>query len=165
MSEVEELKNALAEQREYIKYLEYRRAALIKELVSTQNRLADLKDKEIRDSEVTVLLHALGISDPAQEKPYRNFYCTYVDDPLLLGMVERGLMSPDTVINNGKDQYFIVTEKGRELALANKPKPPSRDKKRYLEYLRLADSYNLTFKEYLKNRLYTEVGRQVFFGY
>lgn len=112
----------------------------------------------LSEKEKEVLLHSLGISEPEQRESYRNFYCTFVGDPLLMKMVERGLMMESTIINGGRDQYFTVSDYGKEVAASVQPKPLSRSKKRYHDYLKLSDVwYDLTFKEYLKQRLY--IGR------
>lgn len=67
-----------------------------------------------------IIKHALGKNYPQQYKHrnyYRNFYCTEIEGSeysLLQEMVKEGLMKEGVKINQDKDQYFHVTEKGVE---------------------------------------------------
>jgi hypothetical protein len=54
--------------------------------------------------------HALGLG--SAKKPYRRHYCTYASDPELEAMVEAGWMVRGNKINDGRDQYYFVTEAG-----------------------------------------------------
>lgn len=66
---------------------------------------------------VEILQHALGLN--RQSKPYRNYYCVAIgggDFKLLMEMCRDGLCKAGTVINDGYDQYFNVTEAGIEFA-------------------------------------------------
>lgn len=60
---------------------------------------------------VSVIEHSLGF--PRAAAPYRNRYCAETGDPLLNEMVDLGMMARGSVINEGRDSYFCVTEAGR----------------------------------------------------
>lgn len=163
--EIKQLKETIQDQKEYIEELQQQNLTMLFEVKMWQDEMNRMEAVPISQKEIDILLHSLGISQPEQREPYRNFFCTYVGDPLMNLMIHKRLMAPSTVINDGKDQYFTVTEYGLKVAKLHQPKPPSRDKKRYLDFLSFSDvHYDVTFKEYLKKKLYTEEGKKKFFG-
>lgn len=158
LSEVEQLKATIEEQKDYIIELQQKNVAMLHEVKMWQEEMNRMEEVPPSQKEIDVLLHALGISQPEQQESYRNFYCSYAGDPLMNLMIHKRLMAPSTVINGGSDQYFVVTDYGKEVAKKYQPKPLSRSKKRYRDYLKLSEVwYDLTFMEYLKQRLY--IGR------
>lgn len=69
----------------------------------------------LTDDERSILLHSLGVEYPRgkrKPKPYRNYYCAEIHDARLPALVQKGLMQAGRVINDGRDQYFHVTEAG-----------------------------------------------------
>ena len=162
--EVLQLKVIVQEQKDFIAELQKLRALYVSEIRMWQEEVDALGGAPVSKKEIDILQHALGISDIRRE-PFRNYYCSYSGDPIMNLMIHKGLMSAANKINDGRDQYFIVTERGKEIAVANLPKPPSRDRKRYLDFLKFSDAYcDVTFKEFLKKKLYTEEGKKAFFG-
>lgn len=62
-----------------------------------------------------IIEHSLGVSYPRgknKPKPYRNYYCTTPGHPELEAIVAIGAMRPAGKINNGANQYYVVTEAG-----------------------------------------------------
>ena len=58
--------------------------------------------------ELEVMRHALGAD--SRLRGYRNYYCTNSDDQLLNSMVSKGYMIAGGKINDGRDQYFKVSD-------------------------------------------------------
>lgn len=70
---------------------------------------------EITERHREIIEHSLGVSHPRgnlKPKPYRKYYCTFAADPEFEAMVAAGLMCAGGKINEGRDQYYIVTEAG-----------------------------------------------------
>lgn len=156
--EINQLKEIIQEQKEYIAELQQRNVSMLHEVKMWQEEMNRMEEVPPSQKEIDILLHSLGISQPEQQESYRNFYCSFAGDPLMNLMIHKRLMAPSTVINGGRNQYFVVTDYGKEVAKAHQPKPLSREKKRYQDFLKLREVwYDLTFMEYLKQRLY--IGR------
>lgn len=110
-------------------------------------------------NQLNILCHSLGIKDDGSGKDYRNHYCIPIDFESkdlteIRDLVARGLMAAGSKLNEGRDQYFHVTDAGRKVARAipRKPVPKlSRSKKRYQEYLEVADCFE-SFWHFLKHR-------------
>ena len=67
------------------------------------------------NEELDIIRHALT---GGTGREYRNHYCAAVepgdlDHLMILDMVRRGLMKAGRTINDGRAQYFHVTEEGR----------------------------------------------------
>lgn len=67
-----------------------------------------------------ILQHSLGIQKRGSKwtNPYRNYFCTgpgTSDFPLIMELVNLGLMRESHTINDGKDTIYTVTNEGREL--------------------------------------------------
>ncbi len=100
-----------------------------------------------------ILRHSLGLASDGGGNQYRNHYCAGGDDvELCRQLVSAGYMEehrPSAL--TGGSILFTVTIKGKEyLAGLPKPRPLTRARKRYLEYLR--SDCGLTFIEYVKRR-------------
>ena len=108
--------------------------------------------------ELEILQHALGIDGERHRVPWRNSYCSYFDDPKLEAMVAAGLMKRGSSINGQRDRYYHVTDEGQHIAIAALPKPPSKKRQRYLDWLRISDATGETFGEYLKRLACTPKG-------
>lgn len=67
---------------------------------------------ETTKAERDIIKHALGLT--REQKPYRNYYCTHIDDQYLLRLVVKGLMVPGRLLNGGNDRYFHVMEAGAQ---------------------------------------------------
>ena len=64
-----------------------------------------------------MIRHALGLN--YKDKPFRNHYCAVIggaDWQLIQTCVAEELMFSGEVVNEGQDQYFHVTEKGKLFA-------------------------------------------------
>jgi hypothetical protein len=96
-----------------------------------------------------VLRHSLGISDHRTPEPYRNHFVASdghhdmeaIERLCCSGLMEEG-KTPSFI---GDDQrVFYVTDKGKEVAIETRPKPPkmSRSKERYQRYLEYGDSFD-----------------------
>lgn len=115
-----------------------------------------------------ILQHALGVDKYGQGKAYRDYYCVGLDNaaPLadLRALVAQGWMREGHTINEGRDQYFYVTQLGLSAMKAHSPKPPkiSRSRQRYLEYLH--SDCGMSFGEFLKWRQ-ANLARLVELGY
>jgi len=108
-----------------------------------------------------ILQHSLGADkfgrnheDVRRGPYYRDYYCAGLENNKIMGdilyLVSMGWMRAGHKLNEGRDQYFHVTEAGRIAMLNASPKPPklTRDQKRYRDYLN-ADCGE-SFIEYLK---------------
>lgn len=102
--------------------------------------------------QLEILQHALGVDEYGRGQMYRNHFCAGVaDENVCRELVAMGFM--ETFTRKWLPYYnCIVTETGKAAMLAQSPKPPklSAAKRRYLEYLRIADATNETFIEYLR---------------
>lgn len=103
-----------------------------------------------------ILQHSLGVDQFGQGNCYRDYYCVGLDNAATMAsindLVARGWMRAGSKINDGRDQYFIVTQLGLSAMKGHSPKPPkiSKAKQRYRDFLN-ADC-GMSFIEYLKAR-------------
>lgn len=67
-----------------------------------------------------IIHHSLGLG--SAKKPYRDYYCTSAGDPILEAMVTAGWMKPGNKINEGRDQYYLVTAAGAAAIGSHLPK-------------------------------------------
>lgn len=94
----------------------------------------------ISEEYTEIIRHALGL-DLYRSKSllgFRNYYCTVVgtsEFAVLKSMVQAGLMREGVKINDGRDQYFHVTEAG-----INAINLPVREKKRIKKIITLCAS-------------------------
>ena len=108
-----------------------------------------------------ILQHSLGADKYGRNHEevrggpyYRDHYCTGVEDSAimadLLDLVSQGWMRAGHKLNEGRDQFFHVTEAGRIAMLEASPKPPklTRDQRRYRAYLCADVGYSFIY--YLK---------------
>lgn len=107
---------------------------------------------------VDALLHTLGL-DERRHEAWRNHYVTGDNDPVIAGLVVAGLMEPARAPGflAPEDRVFRVTEEGKVVAAVERRRrypPKTRAQNRYDDYLNVADAYNVSFGEYLKQRLY-----------
>lgn len=77
-------------------------------------------------TERMVIRHALGLDN--SKNAYRNHFCACIADPnddtgIVRALVDRGLMEPGPVINDGRDQYFRVTDAGKRAVGVKDAKP------------------------------------------
>ncbi len=104
--------------------------------------------------QLDIMRHALGTNYTPRHE--RNHYLARLEDGSTLtaikDLVARGLMSPRSKINDGQDQYFVVTPEGQALVARLTPPPPrlTRSQKRYRGYLRSGAADCMTFGEYLR---------------
>ncbi|NBT57327.1 hypothetical protein EBT16_00935 [bacterium] len=64
------------------------------------------------ETQKEIMLHTLGASRKGAKLGYRNYYCAAIDDPNCNALLAAGLMRAGRLLNDGQDQYFIVTEAG-----------------------------------------------------
>lgn len=85
-----------------------------------------MKTTEVTDEERSIIEHSLGIEHKKgrQRKPYRNYYCASAGDARLESLADRGLMKRGRKINEGADQYYLVTESGAAAVGSKLPKEP-----------------------------------------
>lgn len=68
------------------------------------------------------LLHAFGGNGDPIKAGYRDYFYTRRDDPHLVALTERGLMTPTTGDKFGDNMtYFILTGEGKRVALSMVP--------------------------------------------
>lgn len=110
----------------------------------------------MRDSDLHVLLHTLGMTDPySTRESYRNRFVAsdgHADLPALMRLCADGLMKevhrPDFL--SGGDRLFMATEAGKEAAQRLRP-CVSPGQRRYHDWLRLSDVMpDLTFGAFLR---------------
>ncbi len=105
-------------------------------------------------NQLHILQHSLGVDKYGQGKPYREHYCVGLDNAAMLAdlraLVAQGWMREGHKINEGRDQYFYVTQLGLSAMKAHSPTAPkvSRGEQRYRDYLR--SECSMSFGEYLK---------------
>jgi hypothetical protein len=67
-----------------------------------------------------IIRHSLGYDYPDKIRrnrgPYRNYYCAGNGSIALEAMVAQGWMNRGSVINDGKDRYYHVTDAGAAAA-------------------------------------------------
>lgn len=78
----------------------------------------------VTDDERSIIEHSLGIEHKKgrQRKPYRNYYCASAGDARLESLADRGSMKRGRKINEGTDQYYLVTESGAAAVGSKLPK-------------------------------------------
>lgn len=78
---------------------------------------------ELSKDDRSIIEHSLGIEYKTgrKRKPYRNYYCASKGDIRLENLVNLGLMERGHEINNGRDQYYIVTAVGAAAAESKLP--------------------------------------------
>lgn len=113
-----------------------------------------------------VLQHSLGLDEHGRTstgalcpaETYRNRFVTDDDSDdgaLCLALVDAGLM-----VRHGRRAIFggmsgfAVTDAGRAYVREHSPPPPkmSRSRRRYLEWLRIADVSGLSFGDFLRGK-------------
>ena len=108
-----------------------------------------------------ILQHSLGCDKYGQRERqcanyYRDHYCVGLDNAATLAdiraLVAHGWMREGHTINEGRDQYFHVTQLGISAMKGQSPKPPkvSRGRQRYREWLNAECS--MSFGDFLKWR-------------
>jgi hypothetical protein len=101
-----------------------------------------------------ILQHSLGCDKFGRGKLYRDYYCVGLTNDKTLAdiqaLVALGWMRPGHKINEGRDQYFHVTQLGISAMKGHSPAPPklTRGQQRYRDFLH-ADC-GMKFGEYLK---------------
>ena len=107
-----------------------------------------------------ILQHSLGADkygqadDGNRAQFYRDYYCVGLHESATLAnindMVARGWMRAGYKINEGRDQYFHVTQLGISAMRGHSPKAPkpTKGQQRYRDFLRA--ECGMTFIEYLK---------------
>ena len=112
---------------------------------------ASLAQRELTPEQVHILRHSLGLTNG--EAMYRNHFVTGEgsdDHPDCLALVAMGLMiRRGGNALTGEMDLFIVTETGKQAALAHSPKL-SRAQRRYRKWLDVADVTGQSFGEFLK---------------
>lgn len=102
-----------------------------------------------------ILQHSLGVDEYGEGSQYRNHFVTgegSIDYPICMAAVERGFMiRRGASVLTGGDDCFQVTSEGRHWMAENSPKL-SRAKRNYREWLRICDSTNETFIEFLRRK-------------
>ena len=102
-----------------------------------------------------ILQHSLGVDQYGQGNQYRNHFATGPggkDFDLCQQLAEMGLMKDLGTKRIWGDMHcFIVTPAGIDAVAIESPAPPkiSRGKKRYLEYLEVADCFD-SFRDFLR---------------
>lgn len=76
----------------------------------------------LSDNQIKILRHSLGLDIHGHGKMYREHYCQPIDFESqtltdIRDMIARGLMIEGNKINDGRDQYFLVTEAGKKAAV------------------------------------------------
>lgn len=108
----------------------------------------------MKDSELGILRHALGIGEDGRNAAHRHHFVTgpgSTDYDTCCALVERGLMvRREGGILAGGDALFLVTHAGVEACAEHAPPPETRSQRRYREFLE-ADS-GLSFGAWLKRR-------------
>ena len=82
-------------------------------------------DPSLTPVQQNVIEHSLGLGEGVKKKPYRTHYCTSVDSDAYntcQSLVALGFMSSGKYINEGKAQYFYVTEAGASAVGTKLPK-------------------------------------------
>lgn len=108
-----------------------------------------------------ILHHALGVSDPYQcdQPPYRNHFVAgqgHDDEPLLLQLVQQGLMVVRESKLTGGDALYVVSDRGVDIALKSRPRVPQK-KLLYRRFLSVRDCCpDLTFREFLTSPEFAE---------
>lgn len=108
---------------------------------------------EPSEAQLHILRHSLGLN--YGKEIYRNHFCTNertTDWPDCVALVDMGLMTRQKGgALTGGDDVFYVTEAGEKVALDSKPKL-TRSQKRYQEWLKVSDVWDISFGDWLKER-------------
>lgn len=64
--------------------------------------------------ELTIMRHTVGIQ-VGRKRTDRNYFCSTTGDPKMMRLVGLGLMTAGHKINDGRDQYFFVSDDGLAL--------------------------------------------------
>ena len=101
-----------------------------------------------------ILVHALGLSHERDvHEPTRNHYVSDAPDEDLLGLVKAGLMQEAPKPPWCMGRVFIVTDTGRDVAMAeHKARCPklTRGQARYRRWLGISDAWDTSFGDWLK---------------
>lgn len=106
-----------------------------------------------------ILQHSLGVDQYGRGRMYRDHFVTgegSIDHPVCMALAEAGYMTRHAKVEMfGGDDFFRVTQAGKEAVIANSPSPPAppkltRSQQRYQDYL--DDDINLSFGEWIKAR-------------
>jgi len=103
---------------------------------------------------IEILRHSLGLDMHGRGRMYRSYYCLPIDfestdRSCIREMVAAGLMKEGNTLNEGKDQYFYVTDAGRAAAVKDvKPLRITPGQQRYRDFLNFDGS--MTFIEFVK---------------
>lgn len=116
----------------------------------------------LSDDHLKVLRHMLGIDvvDRRAPKEYRNYYCATPGDPLLLELLDAGMV----IMYRKCDQYewFTATEAGKVAARASqqaqlKPKAA----RVYSRFLSVKECLpDMTFRDFLTNPDFADARRE-----
>lgn len=103
-----------------------------------------------------ILQHSLGVDQYGQGNQYRNHFAANPeskDFSICQRLAEMGLMKNLGTKKSifGDLNFFIVTPAGIDAVALHSPAPPkiSKSKKRYQEYLKIADCFD-NFKDFLR---------------
>jgi hypothetical protein len=111
---------------------------------------------ELLSADFDVLLHTLGLSDPFQERSYRNYFVAgpgHDDIPSIKRLCAAGLMAEtrQPKFLEKRDKVFSATNAGLDYAKKHR-KRPTRGQIRYHKFLEVSDVVSdLTFHEFLTN--------------
>ena len=114
--------------------------------------------------DLDILLHTLGLSEKNRQ-PYRNHYVAgpgHHAMAKLERLIEQGLMylAPRVDFLAKDDRVYLATAEGERVAIAENERrnpPLPRNKARYRKYLDYADANDITFTDFLKQRLYRDM--------
>ena len=121
------------------------------------------------DPDVPTIHHAIKLAGPGDTvhlepgKIYRDYFCVGINfegDTLrdIRALAEAGLMQAGCKINEGRDQYFHVTEAGQRAAVADvKPLEQTKSQRRYRAWLGL--DLGISFREFLTHPAYADLRR------
>jgi hypothetical protein len=110
------------------------------------------QSQDLDKERIHILRHSLGLDESGHGREYRNYCECLPACSAIASLVADGLMYAGYRINQGQDQYFHVTEAGKQEALRNvEPLPKlTRSQRRYREFLNADPS--CSFGEWLKWR-------------
>lgn len=105
--------------------------------------------------QLEILQHSLGVDEYGRGQQYRNFFCAGEgDEDVCRELIALGFMRQHRTTEVYPYLNCSVTNEGRRAMFACSPKPPrlTRAQRRYQEWLRIADVYDITFGEWLKRQ-------------
>jgi hypothetical protein len=106
---------------------------------------------KLTESQLHILQHTLGLDQYGRGKEYRNHFCAGVnDEKVCRELVEMGCMQQHQTTKLLPYFNCSVTDWGRMKMHEQSPEPPrlSKSKKRYLEYIEVADCFE-SFRHWL----------------